>query len=139
MTLVRLAAPQKSSDDNLVPLINVVFLMLIFFMVAGQIRATDAVSIMPPDSISDLKQTDSPAKILVSTEQGLYLNGNKLLLSNLSSSLETLFYEFKSDDFIVQVSVDKDLPVSRLQQVMKAIEQAGLTRVFLVTKMSKAS
>ena len=36
-------APRKdNSDDQLIPLINIVFLMLIFFMVAGQISEQDA-------------------------------------------------------------------------------------------------
>ncbi len=135
-----LGTSNKSTDDNLVPLINVVFLMLIFFMVAGQIRASDAVSIMPPDSLSDIKQTESPAKILVSTLQGLYLNGDKINQTELSSRLKQLYIQGESkDDFMVQISADFDLPVSRLQQVMNEIEKAGLTRVFLVTKLKQAS
>ncbi len=140
MKLKQLGSSNKSTDDNLVPLINVVFLMLIFFMIAGQIRASDAVSIMPPDSLSDTKQTESPAKIVMSTLQGLYLNSEKINQTELSSALKQLYlhYEFK-DDFMVQISADFDLPVSRLQQVMNEIEKAGLTRVFLVTKLKKAS
>lgn len=130
----------KNSDDNLVPLINVVFLMLIFFMVAGQIRASDAVPIMPPDSLSDLKQTESPASIVVSTQQGVFLNGEGINQIELSIALEKLYRqaEFK-EDFMVQINADFDLPVSRLQQVFKEIEKAGLTRVFLVTKLKQAS
>ena len=140
MKLDKQTSPKKNSDDNLVPLINVVFLMLIFFMVAGQIRATDAVAIMPPESVSEVKQEESPANILVSTEQGLYLNGDKIELLTLSPSLKSLFLDYGSnDDFIVQISADSDLPVSRLQQVMKAIKEAGLTRVFLVTKLKSVS
>ena len=29
--------PPRSSDDGLIPMINIVFLLLIFFMIAGQI------------------------------------------------------------------------------------------------------
>lgn len=130
---------KKNSDDNLVPLINVVFLMLIFFMVAGQIRATDAVPITPPDSLSEIKQDESPAKILVSTELGVYLNGDKLNQEELSKRLRLLYLESKSqDDFLVQISADQDLPVARLQQVFKQVELAGLTRVYLVTKLKQA-
>jgi biopolymer transport protein ExbD len=39
---------KNDSDDNLIPLINVVFLMLIFFMVAGQIQKSDAIKLQPP-------------------------------------------------------------------------------------------
>ena len=139
MKFNHLDTANKSSDDNLVPLINVVFLMLIFFMVAGQIRATDAVSIIPPDSLSEIKQDESPAKILVSTELGIYLNGDKLNQDELSKRLKQLYLESQSqDDFLVQISADQDLPVARLQQVFKQVELAGLTRVYLVTKLKQA-
>lgn len=42
--------PQKASDDALIPLINIVFLMLIFFMIAGQIQPPEVLSIDPPNS-----------------------------------------------------------------------------------------
>jgi len=95
---------------------------------------------MPPDSLSDIKQAESPAKILVSTQQGLYLNSEKINQTELSAALKQLYMQAESkDDFMVQISVDFDLPVSRLQQVVTAIEKAGLTRVFLVTKLKQAS
>ncbi|EAQ67815.1 putative biopolymer transport protein [Marinomonas sp. MED121] len=139
MKFNRLDTDKKNSDDNLVPLINVVFLMLIFFMVAGQIRATDAVPITPPDSLSEIKQAESPAKILVSTELGIFLNGEELNQEALSKRLKQLYLESQSqDDFLVQISADQDLPVVRLQQVFKQVELAGLTRVYLVTKLKQA-
>lgn len=140
MKLNQLETQSKHSDDNLVPLINVVFLMLIFFMVAGQIRASDAVPIMPPDSLSDIKQTESPAKIVVSTQQGVFLNGELINHIDLSVALKQLFIQGESkDDFMVQINADFDLPVLRLQEIFKEVEKAGLTRVFLVTKLKQAS
>lgn len=40
----------QSSDDNMIPLINIVFLLLIFFMVAGQIKAQPDRTIELPES-----------------------------------------------------------------------------------------
>lgn len=47
MNIKRGSAPAASNDDHLIPLINVVFLMLIFFMLAGQIRASDGLPFFP--------------------------------------------------------------------------------------------
>ena len=41
---------QQPTDDNMVPLINIVFLLLIFFMVAGQIKAQPDSAIKLPES-----------------------------------------------------------------------------------------
>ncbi len=40
---------RPASDDNLIPLINIVFLLLIFFMVAGQMQRPMAADIRLPD------------------------------------------------------------------------------------------
>lgn len=43
----------QNPDDNLIPLINIVFLLLVFFMVAGQIGNQDAQHIDSPASASE--------------------------------------------------------------------------------------
>ena len=68
------------------------------------------------------------------------MNGDKIEQAELSKQLSHLYAQADfGDDFIVQISADGDLPVARLQQVFKQVELAGLTRVFLVTKLKQAS
>jgi biopolymer transport protein ExbD len=42
----------KSDDERILPLINVVFLLLIFFMLAGKLASSDPFEIAPPRSDS---------------------------------------------------------------------------------------
>ena len=51
------------ADDSLIPLINVVFLMLIFFMITGQISPPDALNIDPPSSRQG--QLSDPERVLL--------------------------------------------------------------------------
>lgn len=51
------------ADDALIPLINVVFLMLIFFMITGQISPPDALHIDPPSSRQG--QLSDPERVLL--------------------------------------------------------------------------
>ena len=51
------------ADDALIPLINVVFLMLIFFMITGQISPPDALNIDPPSSRQG--QLSDPERVLL--------------------------------------------------------------------------
>ncbi|MCG8693196.1 MAG: biopolymer transporter ExbD, partial [Minwuiales bacterium] len=43
---------RRSDDDRILPLINVVFLLLIFFMLAGRLSAGDPFRVDPPASVS---------------------------------------------------------------------------------------
>ena len=42
--------PQRYNESNLIPMINVVFLLLIFFMVAGTFKLNGPVEISDPQS-----------------------------------------------------------------------------------------
>jgi biopolymer transport protein ExbD len=48
-------APRRrlDEDERILPLINVVFLLLVFFMVAGRLTAGDPFPIDPPESASE--------------------------------------------------------------------------------------
>lgn len=43
----------KNDDERILPLINVVFLLLIFFMLTGKLSAIDPIEVAPPVSASD--------------------------------------------------------------------------------------
>ncbi|WP_422367451.1 ExbD/TolR family protein [Pelagibius sp.] len=51
---MRFDPPRPNSDDErILPLINVVFLLLIFFMLTGQLSAIDPIEVTPPVSASE--------------------------------------------------------------------------------------
>jgi len=130
---------QAASDDNLIPLINIVFLLLIFFMVAGQIQRSDPHKIDPPDSISEqVLQQQNTAELLVTESGLLYLDGRLITTQNLSAQLR-LGVTQASDpqSFTVQVKVDGDLDVAQLQTTLRSIKAAGLLRISLITQKIK--
>ncbi|SFF83141.1 ExbD/TolR family protein [Neptunomonas qingdaonensis] len=124
-----------SSDDNLIPLINVVFLMLIFFMVAGQIQRSDAQRVQPPESFSDTRQTEDGITLMVTADGLLYLDNQEVDEAGLASGLLAAFSQTeKPEAFVVLVKVDAGLPVDVLQSVLRQIKATGLLRVSLATR-----
>ncbi|SIS42334.1 ExbD/TolR family protein [Neptunomonas antarctica] len=129
------AKKAQSSDDNLIPLINVVFLMLIFFMVAGQIQSSDAVSVQPPESFSETRQAEDGITLIVTVDGLLYLDNQNVDEAGLVSGLLDAFSKaIKPDAFVVLVKVDAGLPVDALQTVLRQIKATGLGRVSLATR-----
>ncbi len=53
MIRLRQARSPKRDDDRVLPLINVVFLLLIFFMLAGTFAVRDPFDLEPPRSVSE--------------------------------------------------------------------------------------
>ena len=126
---------KPDQDDSLVPLINIVFLMLIFFMVAGHISQSDPIKVQPPLSASETKQVEEPLVIIVSEDGQVAIDqaitDDEALLPTINKRFEAT--EDK-DRFHILVKVDGNLPVERLQDVLTIIKQSGIKRVSLATQ-----
>lgn len=130
---------RAANDDNLIPLINVVFLMLIFFMVAGQIQRSDAANVQPPASFSDVRQVEEGITLIVTTDGRLYLDNQDVDDAGLAAGLLAAFSQSTNPEaFVVLVKADADLPVDVLQTVLQQVKTTGVVRVSLATRRVKA-
>lgn len=143
MLISETAKIRRQTDDNLIPLINVVFLMLIFFMVAGQIQRSDPVGITLPNSINNQvleKQQDNHAELLIAETGALYLDGQPLSLEKLTTALiSSLAKASNQESFSVLVKADANLDVEQLQMSLQKIKAAGLLRITLITQKTEAA
>ncbi|SBS29832.1 Biopolymer transport protein ExbD [Marinomonas aquimarina] len=130
-----------SGDDGVIPLINVVFLMLIFFMVAGQIQKSDPIKITPPDSINEQRPSTEPNVMLVVGSAGeIYLNDDLVVLEEVQTRLSNLFDQAQDPEaFWVQVKADGQLNIEKMRPLFSEIRQAGLTKVSIATQLSKGA
>ncbi len=124
---------RTSDDDRIMPLINVVFLLLIFFMVAGQLTATDPISITPPASDSDGTPDAAPDLLLVGRDGQLAFGGEimdeaGLLRRFMASGLTTL--RLKADG-----AVDATIVIA----LMERLRDAGLQDLQLLTVPATAA
>lgn len=133
------AARAASNDDNMVPLINVVFLMLVFFMVAGQIRKADPIPVIPPHSINDTRAvTDPNVVIVVGVDDGLYVDDQLFTIDEIQSYLEAQFIStMNKERFWVQIKADGGISLEKLRPVFNQVRLAGLTKVSLATQLER--
>ncbi len=125
----------SSTDDGVIPLINVVFLMLIFFMIAGQIQRSDAVAITPPNSVSEIKKVEEHYIVLMRFDGALYFQDQPLDQPQLVEELSRLLTTTEQPDQIkLLVKADAQLPVDKLKALLKVIKSSGLQHVSLATR-----
>ncbi len=126
---------KTNQDDNLIPLINIVFLMLIFFMVAGHISESDPIKVQPPSSISDKQDKLEPMVIVVAADGQVAFEQELMANAELERQLNERFEAARDQQaFSLLVKVDADLPVDKLQSVLNIIRQSGIKRVSLATQ-----
>ena len=129
-------APRRvtNQDDSLIPLINVVFLMLIFFMVAGQITASDGIEVETPSSINKAPLAAEQLKVVINKQGEIYIDGQYQTVDQLSQRVLSYMALLKDQQAAqVVVKADSLLAVDKLQTILKQIKQAGVSTLSLMT------
>lgn len=128
---MRLPEPPARSrrGENVIPLINVVFLLLIFFMIAGSLSRTELFRVDPPASMSEAPLPPDPTRVLLAADGRLAVQGEPVSLEDLPRALETA----DGGSPAVEIKADQATPVTRLMTVLKVLRQSGVDEVELVT------
>lgn len=135
MLLPKPAARSNQLDDNMIPLINIVFLMLIFFMIAGQLTASELISIQPPTSQQQSAIDEHDAVLLISATGQLALDDALLEANILTASLQQKIAESNHpQSFKLLVKTDATVPAIELTDLLKQVRAAGILKVSLATQ-----
>lgn len=124
---MRVVPPKRSSRENVIPLINVVFLLLIFFMITGQIRQPDAVDIALPFSMIESSKTGEGKEILLTKSGDIYLAGEQVSLSGLAAM------NLLNPGEILKVKIDGTCKRDCFLPFFKALSDMGIDKISLVT------
>ncbi|WP_227286472.1 MULTISPECIES: ExbD/TolR family protein [Paracoccaceae] len=120
------ARTRPSRRPSLTPMIDVVFLLLVFFMLAARFGQDGAL----PLSLSGSGSTYSgPPRLVDVLPEGQRLNGQAGEVAEIVARLNDL--ADRPDDTVVLRAVD-GASLQRLVTLMSALEQAGFTRLVLV-------
>ncbi|PWG63720.1 ExbD/TolR family protein [Spiribacter halobius] len=124
-------ARPRNDDERILPLINVVFLLLIFFMIAGQLSATDAFRVEPAESRSEGRPEREDILVLVGADGRLAVDDEEIapeaLVGNLRERLEG------QDAVRVRLKADARAAATEVVAIMEQLRSAGVERLQLLT------
>ncbi|MFQ5589407.1 MAG: ExbD/TolR family protein [Nitrospiria bacterium] len=116
---------------DMAPLIDVVFLLLVFFMLTSTFLVPEAIDLTLPESKS-AQQTDLPPITLTVDQMGnLTLNGDAIQLSAVRAALVPLLEA--DGGRAVAVKSDARTAVQQLIMVMDEVRAAGGSNIALFT------
>jgi biopolymer transport protein ExbD len=117
----------SSSDDNMIPLINIVFLLLIFFMVAGQIKAQPDKEITLPVS-SELENAHAdPLRLEIFVDGAFKLNGHYVELEQIRTQIE------KESRGVIALFADARVTAKQLDDVLQVFANDARFKIKLYT------
>ena len=121
---------KKNVRIEMLPLIDIVFLLLVFFIYAMLSMAVHrGLKVVLPTSETARVDRQEILTITVKGDGSVYIDKQFTDLEHLSSALKTRVAQEK--DTGVLLFADRTLPYQHLFKVLDRIRQAGLTRISL--------
>ena len=132
---------QDEHSINLTPLIDVVFLLLIFFMVTTTFSRETRLQVNLPKAEAETLATQSERlEIVVSRDGSFALNGQTLVNGRVETLLRGLVLESDGNlDLPVIIVADSQASHQSVVTAIDAIGQAGFARLSIATQRSEQS
>lgn len=112
-------------EVNLTPLIDVVFLLLIFFMVSTSFVRQSQITIRLPEAESTAMMEEIPEQIdIMITDQGTYLVNGRELINNRPETIRNALQRVSDGNTDLPLTISADAN-ARHQDVVTAMDVAG--------------
>ncbi|MEL6548372.1 MAG: biopolymer transporter ExbD [Myxococcota bacterium] len=129
----RYRSEQDESEVDITPMLDVVFIMLIFFIVTASFVKESGVDVKRPSASSESEQKDKIENILVAiTEQDeIYVDQRAVDVRTVRANIERMMAENPKASVIVQAHTNSRNEL--LVKVIDAAKLAGVENVNLAT------
>ena len=119
---------------NLVPMIDVVFQLVIFFMVSSTFILTPGISLIFPSSTTSEPVVMSKIVVTVVSREEVYFNKEKFEIRELDERLSAITEEERSDIKTVVLEGDRGISYSLLIEVLDLLRRNGFRAINLRTR-----
>lgn len=128
----------REVDVNLTPLIDVVFLLLIFFMVSTTFVKESKIDLTLPEASEELREhTVTRIEVAIDREGNVFVNEQALVNSRVETVRQALSEAraaAEDADPVVVISADAQTSHQAVVDAMDAARQVGLLRVTFPTR-----
>lgn len=130
MTGLYVVKRRPISDDNIIPMINIVFLLLIFFMIAGQIKNPVNGDIHLPRTSLGSATEPTQLTLELDSQHHLFLNREPVERQHLDEKLGALL--IGNDE--VSLIVDRRVKAAELDKVLAVLRKLGVANLTLYSQ-----
>jgi len=131
----RRAVERREAAFDLMPLIDVVFLLIIFFMLTTSFRTIfQGIKVDLPTTTTKQERIEQNIIITITKDNVLYLDKARVTTSKLVSLLKQKLGEKKG---LVMINADKLVRHGKVVEIMDLAKQAGADRVGILTSYIK--
>ena len=125
-------AEEEESEINITPLIDIVFIMLIFFIVTATFVKESGIDVNRPDATTATKQDKANVLIAINAKNEIWIERRRVDVRSVRPNIERLHAENPQGSVVIQA--DKESKTEILIAVMDASRQAGVYNIAIAAQ-----
>ncbi len=123
---------RKPRQVALISLIDVMFVLLLFFMIAGHLEPISPVPIMLPEADSGQLLDEGPVKVTMATDGRIVVNDG--MFTNSTVQAELVRQLATNKERIITIKADANLEANKLVTLLEHVRLAGGVNLSIVTE-----
>ena len=118
---------EEENEINLTPMLDVVFIMLIFFIVTASFIKEAGIDVNRPEAVTAVSMEDASILIAISANDEIWIDRKQVDPRAVRSSIERMHAENPKGSIVIQA--DEESTNEMLTVVLEAAKQAGVSNV----------
>ncbi len=128
----RFSKSDDDSDINLTPMLDVVFIMLIFFIVTATFIKQAGIDVYRPDALTAQKKPTVSVLLAIGPTGEIWIDKKRVDITAVRAVIERLHAENPKGTLVIQA--DRAAKSEKLMAVLSAARGAGLKEVAIATE-----
>ncbi len=132
MRLGRRSHRQEEAQVDLTPMLDIVFIMLIFFIVTSTFVRESGIEVDKPQATNVVNQKDVGIFIAVTADNDVYIDKKMVDIERVQAALEAMLLDKPESSLVIQA--DERAFSGTVIQVMDAAKGAGIEKIAIAAE-----
>jgi biopolymer transport protein ExbD len=128
----RSSRDDENTDINLTPMLDVVFIMLIFFIVTATFIKQAGIDVRRPEALTGIQKPTVSVLVAISAKGDIWIDKKRVDATAVRAYIERIHAENPKGGLVIQA--DKEAKNEKLMAVLEAAKGAGITEVAVSTQ-----
>ena len=123
---------EEDADIDITPMLDIVFIMLIFFIVTATFVKESGIDVTRPDAETAVKQNRVAILIAIRDNNEIWINRRKVDLASVRANVEKLHAENPQGGAVIQA--DRQAETGVLVEIMDQVRLAGVGAISIAAE-----
>lgn len=132
MRIIRRTKAKEEASIDLTPMLDIVFIMLIFFIVTSSFVRESGVEVNRPQASNSIAQKETGIFVAITANNQIFIDKRHVDIERVEAVLETLYLDNPQANLVIQA--DRHAYNGTVVSVMDAAKGVGIEGIALATE-----